>query len=81
MSATTTDTTMKNTKNTLITTTCFLSSISLMKLSFIRSRVRVELEVKTSEARVDIDAESTSMITIPIKRSGRVASMLGMMPS
>ena len=51
------------------------------RLPLIKSRVRVELEVSTREERVDMDADSTSMTTIPISRSGSPDSMPGMMVS
>ena len=41
----------------------------------------VELEVRTSEDSVDIDAESTRMTTIAIRRSGSPESMVGMTES
>lgn len=45
------------------------------------SRVMVEEEVMTSEDRVDIEAESTRMTTIPIRSAGMFSSILGMMLS
>ena len=56
---------------------CFLSSIFLTTLSLSRSMVMVDEEVSTSDASVDIEAESTSMITTPISISGRVESIEG----
>ena len=46
-----------------------------------KSRARVELEVSTREDSVDMEAESTSMTTIPINRSGRPESMAGITES
>ena len=79
--ASTTETTMKNTISTRITRSCTLSLISFTRFPLIKSSVRVELEVSTSEDRVDIDADSTSIITIPINRSGRVDSIDGITAS
>ena len=45
------------------------------------SSVKVEPEVSTSEERVDMEAESTRMMTTPIIKSGRDASMDGTMLS
>ena len=42
---------------------------------------RVLDEVSTSELKVDIEAESTSTITRPTSKSGKVESMVGMMES
>ena len=50
-------------------------------LSFNRSSVSVLDEVSTSELKVDIEAESTSTITRPTSKSGRVESMVGMTES
>ena len=72
---------MKSTISTLITETCFFSVIFLSRLSRSRSSVMVELEVRTRDESVDMDAESTRMTTIPISRSGSPESMAGMMES
>lgn len=50
-------------------------------LSFSRSSVSVLDEVSTSELSVLIEAESTSTITRPTSKSGRVDSIVGMMES
>ena len=73
--------TMKNTSIILMQSNCFFSSISFMILSFIRSRVNVELDVSTKDDNVDIEADKTRTTTIPTKISGSVASMLGMIAS
>ena len=57
------------------------SLMSLMMLSFKKSRVRVELEASTREDRVDIEADSTRITTTAMSRSGRPESMVGMMES
>ena len=58
------------------------SSISLMKWSFRKSRVRVELEASTREDRVDMEADSTSTTTTLIRKSPMLLdSMAGTMPS
>ena len=79
--AITTEITIKKTIKTRIIRRVFFSSSFLQTVSFNTSRVRVELEVKTSEERVDIDAERTKTTTIPIKISGRVASICGTIES
>ncbi len=76
-----TDTRIKTAIRTRMMPSCFLSSISGMTVSLRRSRVSVELEVSTREDRVDMEAESTRTMTIPIRRSGRVESIWGMMLS
>ena len=58
-----------------------LSFIFLIRFPLMKSRARVELEVSTREDSVDMEAESTSMTTIPINRSGRPESMAGIMES
>ena len=55
--------------------------MSLAKTGLMKSRVRVELEVRTSEDRVDMEAESTMITMTPMRMSGRVESMVGMMES
>lgn len=73
--------TIKATIRHCISTSWVLSFMFFTRLPLIKSRVRVELEVSTREERVDMDADSTSMTTIPINRSGRPDSMAGMMVS
>ena len=46
-----------------------------------KSSVSVEAEVSTSEESVDMEAESTKMITMPIRISGSVDSMEGTIAS
>ena len=43
--------------------------------------VNVELEVNTSEDNVDMEAESTNTITTPIRISGSVDSIVGIIES
>ena len=62
-------------------TICFFSLIFLKTLPLRRSRVMVELEVSTREDRVDMDAESTRTTTTPMRISGSLESMKGMMLS
>ena len=57
------------------------SSMLFTTLSFSRSSVSVLDEVSTSELKVDIEAESTSTITRPTSRLGKVESIVGMMES
>ena len=79
--AITTDNTIKNTTITCIVRTCFFSLISFITLSFKKSSVSVELDVSTSEASVDIEADNTNTTTIPIRISGSVDNICGMIPS
>ena len=51
------------------------------ELDFKKSSVSVELEVKTREESVDMEADNTSMTTIPIRISDSFESMNGMMLS
>ena len=46
-----------------------------------KSRVSVELEVSTREDKVDMEADSTSITTMPIRISGSPESMAGMIVS
>ena len=46
-----------------------------------KSSVSVELEVRTSEESVDIEAESTMITMMPIKMSGSPESIVGMTES
>ena len=52
-----------------------------MKLSFRKSIVSVELDAITSDERVDMDADSTSSTTRPIRASGRYDIIVGIMAS
>ena len=55
--------------------------MSFFMSGLIRSSVRVELDVRTSDERVDMEAENTSTTTIPIRISGSVESIVGTMLS
>ena len=55
--------------------------MSLMKCPFSRSRVSVELEAKTSDDRVDIEADSTRITTTPSNISGSPESITGITES
>ena len=79
--AMTTERMMKKATRTRMTTSWVFSDISLTKVSFRKSNVSVELEVRTSEDRVDMEAESTRTMTMPIRKSGRVESIWGTMES
>ena len=68
---------MKSTISQRMIRSCFFSSSFLKTCPRIRSSVIVELEVRTSEDRVDMEAESTRMTTTPIRMSGRPESMVG----
>ena len=52
-----------------------------MIFPFKKSSVRVELDVSTREDSVDMDAESTSTITIPIRISEREFNIVGIIAS
>ena len=95
-SAISSEMTMKNTMSTRITTTLRRSTLAATLSSIwpegtssnpeilsrkIMSSVIVELEVSTSDASVDIEAESTSSITSAISASGRPESICGMIES
>ena len=76
------DTAMKNTIKTLIMSIFFLSVISFFTICpLMRSSVRVELEVRTRDESVDMDAERTRITTIPIRISGSPESIVGMTAS
>ena len=75
------ETAMKITIKTLMTKTCFFSVIFFTMLSFIISSVNVELDAKTSEERVDIDADNTKTITTAIKIFGNPSSIVGIIAS
>ena len=77
----TTERMMKKATRARMTTSWVFSVISFTTVSLRKSRVRVELEVRTSEESVDMEADSTRTMTIPIRRSGRVESIWGTMES
>ena len=52
-----------------------------MILSFKKSSVKVDADVSTNDDRVDIEADKTSTITIPMSKSGNVESIDGTMAS
>ena len=79
--AITTEITTKNTSKIRMHSSCFLSSIFFTRFPLIRSSVSVELEVSTREDKVDMEADSTSTITIPIRISGRDCNIVGIMAS
>ena len=72
---------IKNARNMRMQSTCFFSVIFLANKGLIKSRVNVELDVSTRLERVDMDAESTRTITIPIRISGSDESIVGMIIS
>ena len=79
--AITAETITKNTMKIRMTRTFFFSVNSFFEAGAITSSVSVELEVRTSEESVDIEAARTSTITMAITRSGSSRSMAGMMES
>ena len=60
---------------------CRFSSIFFTTWPLSRSRVTVEEEVSTREDRVDMEAESTRMMTMAMRMSGRLESMAGITAS
>ena len=86
MMASTEEMMMKKSTSRRMQSSCLRSSrcLSLRALAnagSMISSVKVDPEVSTSEDRVDMEAESTRMMTTPIIRSGREASMEGTMLS
>ena len=76
-----TDMAMNSIINARIMKTWVFSVMFLMKLSLRKSKVSVELEAMTRDDSVDMDADSTSNTTRPIRTSGRPDNMAGMMAS
>ena len=72
---------MNTTTKTRIKSTCFFSLMSLIKLSFKKSMVKVELEAITKEERVDMEAERTNMTTRAINIGLNPESIVGIMES
>ena len=64
-----------------MTTSCVFSLISCHQVFFRKSRVIVELEVRTSEDSVDMEADRTRTMTMPMRMSGSVESIDGMIAS
>ena len=73
--------TIKKTNIILMQRSCFFSSISFTIFPLIKSSVNVELEVNTKDDKVDMEAESTSTMTIPTKISDKEDNMVGMIAS
>ena len=73
--------TIKKTNITLMQRSCLFSSISFTIFPLIKSSVNVELEVNTKDDKVDMEAESTSTMTIPTKISDKEDNMVGMIAS
>lgn len=61
----------------LIVISCFFSSIFSFIIGLIRSIVKVELDVSTSDESVDIEAESTRTITSPKSSEGSFSIIVG----
>jgi hypothetical protein len=79
--ATTAEIRIKNTSSERITSICVFSFICFATVPLIKSIVIVELEAITSAARVDIEADSTRITTIPTSKSGRVEIIAGIILS
>ena len=73
--------TMNTTINALMMSIFFFSAISFFARGWMKSRVMVEPLVRTSDERVDIDAERTSTITTAIRMGVRVESIAGITAS
>ena len=72
---------INTTTRILIDKTCFLSLISLIKLSFKKSIVSVELDAITSDESVDIDADKTRITTSAISIGLNPESIVGIIES
>ena len=72
---------IKNASSILIQINCFFSLISFTNNGLIKSSVSVELDVSTRLDKVDMDADKTSTMTIPIRMSGRLESIVGIIVS
>ena len=73
-----TEMTMKKITNARSHQSCCFSVIFFMTVPFRKSRVIVELDVRTSDDRVDIEALIIRTIRTPISISGRLESSCGM---
>ena len=80
-SASAAETRMNTTMSRRIVESCFFSFMFFTTLPLITSSVRVDDEVSTRDESVDMDAESTSTITMPMRMSGSVESIVGMIES
>ena len=80
-SASAAEITMKTTISTRIQASLLCSDIFFTTLPCKRSSVSVEELVSTNEESVDMLADRTKTITMPIKMSGSVESIVGMMES
>lgn len=76
-----TDTATNATISRRIRLSCFFSPIPTIIHRGKKSNVNVEADVKTREDKVDMDADNTSTITIPIRMSGSDDSIWGIIPS
>ena len=65
----------------LISNTCFFSAVFFNTVVPKKSIVIVELDVSTNDESVDIEADNTNTITIPINISGSVESIVGIIES
>ena len=68
---------MNTTISTRMISSCFFSSMSLITRPLSRSSVTVEEDVSTRDDSVDMEAESTRMITTAIRNGERVCSIVG----
>ena len=77
LKAITTEMITKTATSTLITIICCFSDMFFQTVTFNTSSVSVELEVRTSEESVDMEAERTRTTVMPIRMSGSVSSICG----
>ena len=68
------------TMNTMMSTR-IVESWPFSLIFFTALPLSTEEDVSTSEDKVDMEAESTSTMTMPMSRSGRVESIVGMIES
>ena len=72
---------MNITMRNLIVKTCCFSVMSFFTVTLRKSRVSVELEARTREESVDIDAERTRITTRAIRIDGSPESIAGIIAS
>ena len=81
ISASIADIAMNTTTRILMYNTCFFSLMFLIKLSFKKSIVSVELEAITSDESVDIEADNTRITTNAISAGLKLESIVGIIES
>ena len=81
ISASIADIAINTTTRILMYNTCFFSLMFLIKLSFKKSIVSVELEAITSDESVDIEADNTRITTNAISAGLKLESIVGIIES